>query len=112
LRDIGLLIRDHVRRFDQAFRYGGDEFAVIMPDCNIEEAAAMAQKLVDAAAVLSSGGEGGPKSGVSISCGVMAWRRGIRDFFPQADRCLNQARSAGRGRVVMVAARDGSDTES
>ena len=46
LRDVGQIIRSGIRKEDSGFRYGGDEFVVVMPDAQREEADATAQRLV------------------------------------------------------------------
>ena len=46
LRDIGRLIRSSIRDgSDAAFRYGGDEFAIVLPGASTEVARALAQRL-------------------------------------------------------------------
>jgi diguanylate cyclase (GGDEF)-like protein len=45
LAAIGLSLREEVRGKDAVFRQGGDEFAVIAPDTNGEEAEAVAERL-------------------------------------------------------------------
>jgi len=47
LRSVGQLIRSSVRDNDLAFRYGGDEFVILLPDTGRAEAAAMVQRLID-----------------------------------------------------------------
>jgi diguanylate cyclase (GGDEF)-like protein/PAS domain S-box-containing protein len=46
LRSIGLIVKKHIRRhIDQAFRYGGDEFTVIMPEASLDVAKQAAERL-------------------------------------------------------------------
>jgi diguanylate cyclase (GGDEF)-like protein/PAS domain S-box-containing protein len=45
LKRLGALIANHVRTTDTAFRYGGDEFAVILPETTGEEAASVAERI-------------------------------------------------------------------
>ena len=72
----------------------------------------MAQKLVDATSLLTFKTGTARVEKLSISCGVVAYKRGLRDFAAQADRCLAQAKAAGRGRVVMVAPEDAAENDS
>jgi diguanylate cyclase (GGDEF)-like protein len=47
LAEIGVALRDEVRAEDSVFRQGGDEFAVIVPEANAEEAEEVAARLRD-----------------------------------------------------------------
>ena len=44
LRRIGEIMRNSIRSADQAFRYGGDEFTVILPETNIDDAYVVAER--------------------------------------------------------------------
>ena len=46
LRSVGQIIRSGIRKQDIGFRFGGDEFVVLMPDATREEGEAMGQRLV------------------------------------------------------------------
>ncbi len=45
LRSIGQIIRSTIRDTDQAFRYGGDEFVVLLPDADLASAKALGDRL-------------------------------------------------------------------
>jgi diguanylate cyclase (GGDEF)-like protein len=47
LRSIGQLIRSGVREQDAPFRFGGDEFVIVMPGCGPPPATGLAQRLSD-----------------------------------------------------------------
>lgn len=103
LRGLGLLIRDSVKKAGLPFRYGGDEFAIILPKRDIESAAAVAQKLIDAAARISIKGSGkrGPER-LSVSCGVVSYTQGFEGLMLEADRCVQEANASGKGSVVCL----------
>lgn len=47
LRELGRLVGSHIRLSDLAARYGGDEFAIILPHTGKEQALKLASKLLD-----------------------------------------------------------------
>lgn len=65
---VGQIVARHIRSSDIGARYGGDEFAVILPNTNADEARVTADKLEDAVARSNtlSPGEESIKIGVSI----------------------------------------------
>jgi diguanylate cyclase (GGDEF)-like protein len=80
------------------FRYGGEEFSVLLADHDLAEALAIAERL--RTAVAAADFQGVP---VTISIGLAAWRRGegsITAALDRADRALYEAKRGGRNRVV------------
>jgi two-component system cell cycle response regulator len=93
-----------VRSVDLAVRWGGEEFLVVMPETDLANAAAVAERIRVAVAkdsfTVRSSGE---KLAVTISVGVAAAMTGAdeRDqLLKRADDALYYAKSAGRNRVV------------
>ena len=103
LRQIAQLLRRHARTDDLAARIGGEEFALMLPECDAEAARAFAERLREAvaAAVFSPGGE--PQR-ITISIGIAELAPG-RDVRPAlmaaADTALYRAKSEGRNRVCV-----------
>jgi diguanylate cyclase (GGDEF)-like protein len=60
LAEIGTALRGDVRAEDSVFRQGGDEFAVIVPEANAEEAGEVTARLRDRIATCGLGGNGRP----------------------------------------------------
>ena len=112
LQNLALLIRTSIRKSDIPFRYGGDEFAVLLPQCSVRDATAIARKLVRAVTVQRFGGqkEGSPEN-VSISCGVAGFTGDKERFLKDSDRCLYLAKSAGKSKVVYKGALETSPTD-
>ena len=84
------------------YRYGGEEFAVLLRDAGEAEALALAERLRAAVAAT-------PMQGLhaTLSAGVAAWRAGdgtLEDALARADRALYAAKAAGRNRVFADAA--------
>jgi two-component system cell cycle response regulator len=105
LRELAARTIKSVRSVDLAVRWGGEEFLVVMPETDLANAAAVAERLRAAIAkdlftVRSSGG----KLAVTISVGVAAAIAGgdHRDrLLKRADDALYSAKSAGRNRVIV-----------
>jgi len=45
IKEVGKIIKDTIRSYDIAGRYGGDEFVIVLPDTNLENAIIVAEKL-------------------------------------------------------------------
>ena len=88
-------------------RIGGEEFAAVLPEHDVEQAAEFAQRLCDAIAALELSEDVGAKR-VTISIGVAAWladMTNVSDFLRAADAELYRAKQTGRNRVCSVLAR-------
>ncbi len=96
-------IQEHVRSFDIPARFGGEEFAVILPETGSDSALVVAERLRAKIGGLrfSSGRD---IFQVTISIGVAGYRHeaGITEdiFIEQADRSLYHAKRNGRNRVA------------
>ena len=101
LRDMADLIRQSVRKSDMVFRYGGDEFAILVPGCNTAKAEMVANKLVENVSGHSFETlEGQPLGKITISCGVATYEGDLTAFVAKADKHLFAAKTAGKGLVV------------
>jgi diguanylate cyclase (GGDEF)-like protein len=92
----------HLRKVDFICRFGGEEFAIILPSTNVESAAAAGEKLRRAFFSHVFSGISRP---ITVSIGVAAFpENGIhRDVLVHsADRALYQAKQAGRNRVAIA----------
>ncbi len=109
LRAVANAIRNDVRAPDQAFRYGGDEFVVLLPNTPPEIAAHLAHRLMEkvchhAARQLPEG------FGVGCSVGVAAVRAGIEtgeEVLAEVDEALYRAKGDGKGCVAIYAVSSG-----
>jgi len=106
LRLLGRLIMAQFRVTDIAARYGGDEFAVILPGTNKTEAFAAAEKLREAVRELGLRcGREGFSALVTASVGVAAAGAAAPDadrLLDAADRALYHAKEAGRDTVMLA----------
>jgi len=111
LREVASTMRASVRRVDTVARTGGEEFVVLLPQAELDEAFGVAEKLrrqIEARAM--PGGQEQPNGRLTISVGVAALRDGdeLDELLERADRALYAAKGAGRNRVVSEGALGGS----
>jgi diguanylate cyclase (GGDEF)-like protein len=102
LRRVAAQVTKGVRSSDMAFRYGGEELAVLLPACPKSQASEVAEKLRTAirSHTPRSGRFGGP---LTVSIGVATFpedARGASALMECADAALYAAKAQGRDRVV------------
>lgn len=94
---VAKLLGQRLRRTDTASRWGGEEFALVLPDTGLDGATRLSRELLEAMAE-----ETDPVAeGLSASFGVVEYLAGesLGDMLKRADRLMYQAKEAGRGRV-------------
>lgn len=92
-----------VRGSDQVGRYGGDEFAIALPQASATEAQEIAHRIQQRIEAIPV--EIGSELNMTASIGVAPLLPGTRDvdeWLQLADAALYQAKSRGRNRVVMA----------
>lgn len=98
LKMVGSCLREAARDTDVVCRYGGEEFVVLMPSTDIDDAAAGADRLRLAIATAQCG-----NVTISASLGVSALSlrpQSPQEMMDQADKCLYVAKRNGRNQVV------------
>jgi diguanylate cyclase (GGDEF)-like protein/PAS domain S-box-containing protein len=111
LRELGNLLRGHVRGEDIPSRYGGDEFILVLPGASREVTRERAELICAAAKEFHLQIEGKTLEALTLSLGVAVFHQ---DGFTSAavlraaDAALYHAKHEGRGRVVMSGGGSGS----
>ena len=99
LASFGEALRNAVRASDSVGRFGGDEFVLLLPDTDEDEAKAMIERLSDGItrAVAEDTGQL-----IRVSAGVMGWRPGLseRELLAMSDEVLREAKTFGGGVVL------------
>jgi len=103
LRLVASAIAGHVKGRDLAARFGGEEFAIILPQTNLRAAVTVADQIRERvhAKELIKKSTGESLGSITMSFGVARYRHGepIEDLVARADACLYAAKNAGRNRV-------------
>ncbi len=104
LRKLGRIMREEVRSADVVARYGGDQFAWLMPETGSDGAIAAAERLEGYVEAMFSA----TAAGVTISCGIAEWtdsnvNKGL-NALRRANAALVEAKCSGRN-CVRVAGR-------
>jgi two-component system, cell cycle response regulator len=101
LRETAARLRNNIRPYDQVGRYGGEEFLVVLPNCDMEQAAVQAERMRGRLNATTMKVEG-EDIRVTASFGVTVSDGSEKspDFFVRvADEALYQAKAGGRNCV-------------
>ncbi|MFC1991399.1 diguanylate cyclase [Chloroflexota bacterium] len=94
LKQIGSVSKKVIRTSDQAFRYGGDEFAILLPNTSIDAANRVAERIRKQIASMTIAND----TSVSVSLGLASWPAngiGADEIIAAADAALYQAKRSG-----------------
>ena len=101
LKEVAYEMRKELRAFDLAYRLGGEEFLVVLPGADADQAERLAERLREIIAAVHFSGD----QRLTMSFGVSASPRGERfDYqhvFGEADMALFEAKRSGRDRVCL-----------
>ncbi|MDR2614859.1 MAG: diguanylate cyclase [Candidatus Accumulibacter sp.] len=103
LMHLAKTLTDEVRDSDIVGRYGGEEFAVILPETNLETALDIAERVRQAVENDAAHTEESGDIRYTLSIGVSTFIRDVQavaTVFETADKGLYEAKAAGRNRVV------------
>ena len=104
LRKVAATIERSVRTSDVVYRYGGEEFSMLLPGASPEEAAHVAERVRAAVeAEEFPGQEMQPGGRLTISVGVATLATGSGDDIRErADQALYRAKESGRNQVAFA----------
>jgi diguanylate cyclase (GGDEF)-like protein len=103
LRKVASTLVQGCRPNDEVYRYGGEEFLLVMPEQSVEAACAAAERHRARIEQLAIPNIASPGTVVTISAGVAAMtttRPSIKEWLESADGALYRAKQLGRNRVI------------
>lgn len=105
---VGRSLRGSVRGIDVVSRFGGEEFAVILPETRKQEAREIGERIRrEVEALYFPGEESLPGGRLTISLGVAGFPEDARDLkslIQRSDQALYAAKDQGRNRIVVYGA--------
>jgi diguanylate cyclase (GGDEF)-like protein len=100
IKQISRIIKGCIRQIDTAARYGGDEFAVILPNTKLSEAVVAAERMVEKVSNSPiSWKKQLIKLSISIGLGQYDADSSPEDITSRSDKALYTAKQAGKNTV-------------
>ena len=101
---ISQIIKSCLRKIDSAYRYGGDEFTVILPETNGQKARNVAQRIRTAVELESFYPEPGKAVSITVSVGVTEYFKNekLSTFIQKADQAMYNAKADGGNRIISL----------
>ncbi len=102
LKHIASLIQETLRQTDQIFRFGGEEFVVLLSDTDLQAAMMVAERIRIAVefSFIKIPEHGTVQATVSLGASSFSGEDSRESLFARADEALYKAKSTGRNRVV------------
>jgi diguanylate cyclase (GGDEF)-like protein len=100
IREISRRIKECIRQIDTAARYGGDEFAIILPNTSLNDATVAAQRMVNAvASTPTTWNKEQISLSISVGLGQYDADTNPEDITSRSDQALYTAKQAGKNTV-------------
>lgn len=103
LREISYLVKNSIRTMDTAFRYGGEEFIVLLPETNSPEAIKISERVRKAVEEHSFGANEKHSGKLTVSLGLVTCansKTSPEKLVNEADICLYRAKNSGKNKSI------------
>lgn len=103
LAELGGLISGSLRSMDTAYRYGGEEFTIILPETDAPAAIKVARRIMERVESTGIAGSGSSPP-ITVSIGVTQYATGesITELIKRADTAMYQSKVHGRNRITLL----------
>ena len=109
LKEIGRVLGSLLREYDRAGRFGGEEFALVLPQTRAVDALRIAERVranIAGMSIIAPAATGAERVHVTVSIGVAALdsgrKRDYGELMAIADAALYRAKAGGRDQVQMI----------
>jgi two-component system chemotaxis response regulator CheY len=107
LRTVAATIAQELRGGDSVYRYGGEEFLLVLPEQTLDTALVAVERVRSAVQRLAiPQPAAGPGGRLTLSAGIAAFGPGettsAEELLQQADAALYRAKSAGRNQLALA----------
>lgn len=105
LKKLAMIFQEVLRNIDITGRLGGEEFAVILPETNIEKASEVAERLREVISLTAVSLPAGFDIHFTVSIGISALlekKTNVEALLNEADKALYKAKQSGRNKVVIA----------
>jgi diguanylate cyclase (GGDEF)-like protein len=111
---LGQIIKSCLRTMDCAYRYGGEEFTVILPETTGEEAKNVAHRIRKAAELERFLPKSEKVVSITVSVGVTEFlqKEQLSTFIQRADQAMYDAKAKGRNKISSLFAKAASNKDN
>jgi diguanylate cyclase (GGDEF)-like protein len=105
LAEVGYSIKSHLRLIDYAFRYGGDEFVILLPQTNKDAALVVAKRIRDVFRTAILLKEDGLSLGILASIGLASYpddAKSAHEIIRQADEMMYMVKNSTRDNIAVA----------
>jgi len=106
LMGIGKTIKPCMRSMDTAYRYGGEEFIVLLPETGLQKACVVGERIKNKIGAQIFEPEPGIKASITVSVGATELVKGedFKSFIRRADKALYKSKNTGRNKLTYLVA--------
>jgi diguanylate cyclase (GGDEF)-like protein len=104
LKQVGEILKENTREVDSPIRFGGEEFAIVLPELNGDAAKITGERIRMAVSAAAFSLPDGRKFNVTASMGIASYPECAKDadtLIKHADQALYLAKREGRNRVML-----------